>query len=105
MHVFKAFYSPYRMRLSHYLLANDPDTPIPKTKAEWEECKSTKMDTAAELVHYLLQDDNCPKDIYDENGHWKIPAYTPPPNAPQTDKVVIMQEFVSHADMLQAVSH
>lgn len=102
--VLQAFYNPYRVTLSNYRLARGEKLPPIRTPEDWQKVKSSKWDGLVRLLQYLLKDDRCPKDFQNpDNGEFQIPEYEPPPDAPQTDKIIIFQEFMSHASYLQKV--
>ena len=86
----------------------DPSEPIPHFESleQWEEVKSTKIDTCCRLVKHLLSRDNVPEPVF-QDGEIFFPAISEPEpgrEAPKEHKILIYQEFPMFCALLLNVS-
>ncbi|KAJ3566666.1 hypothetical protein NP233_g6855 [Leucocoprinus birnbaumii] len=100
----RKFYLEYRTAV---VFANkNPDDPLPKfhTMFEWEEVKSTKIETCSKLCSYYLTHDAVP-DVTFENGQAIFPKVEVKPGEEVSKKrrIIIYSEFSSMAPLLQNV--
>lgn len=106
MIVSRSFYIEHRMCVGFARLDLEETIPTFESLEQWEEQKSTKLDTCARICRHLLASDNAP-DILIENGNAIFPPI-PPPTAgeqvSQQDKILIYQEFPSLGPLLRNVS-
>lgn len=83
----------------------EDDIPHFNSLEEWEAVKSTKLDTAAQLCQYLLQQDDLPNPTF-SNGR----VHFPPVSLLNEDaakhdlKIVVFTEFPSMISLFQNVS-
>lgn len=106
MIVSRSFYIEHRMAVGYARYNLDEKIPKFNTREEWEEKKSTKMDTCARLCQYLLSRDDTPE-VSVVAGQLILPPLPPLPEGEkpqQTIKVLISQEFPSLAPLLRNVS-
>lgn len=82
--------------------------PIPTFKGDpdWRSKCSTKMETCANILKYILQDDLAPPiEFKDGNVIYGLPRQLGPEEKyPQTAKAIIYQEFPSLTPLLKEVS-
>jgi hypothetical protein len=97
------FYLEHRMGVT--FAREDPDDPIPvfKTREEWEQQKSTKINTAVLVTEYFLQrDDVSPVEF--QGGGPLFPALPSTPHFTRDVKVMVYQEWPSYTPLVRRVS-
>ena len=106
MIVSRSFYIEHRMCVGFAHLNLEDPIPVFKTLEEWQEQKSTKIDTCACMCSHLLTCDDAPHMIFQE-GTVIFPPI--PPSGPREKilrdlKILIYQEFPSLGPLLRNVS-
>lgn len=106
MIVSRSFYIEHRMCVGFARLNLEDPIPTFESLEQWEQQKSTKLDTCARMCRHLLARDDAPEMLF-ENGTVvfpPIPTPSPGEKVSQEDKILIYQEFPSLGPLLRNVS-
>ena len=85
----------------------DLNDPIPrfKTLEDWQQRKSTKIDTAAKMILHILSRDDAPMMEFRDGEVFfpEIPPPAPGENVSRLDKVLLYAEFASFGPLIRDV--
>lgn len=99
------FYIEHRQGVTFAQENPDSKLPVFTSLADWEQVKSTKIDTCARILRYLLIRDDLPP-IEFVNGEVVFPSLPPlkgDEQAKQATKIIVYQEWPSYRPLVSNV--